>query len=281
MKTSIRTNTIYLLLFAALAVAVPCRAFAAMGMMPMEMTAAAPRVDLAAQGYLLWQRLNEARLNPRAAMNRLGIAEATAQAALGQDAWLLDQGLPPLAWNDQLGGAAGAHGRDMLDNLYYSHTSPAGLTPAARIAAAGYQALLEEETLSALVFTNPFPMDEAVAALLDNMLRDELTGSAGGARKIFSPNFSEVGLALHAESVALLAGQPYVYMLVADFAQPVTPRRFVVGVVAAGSGRLIVRNMYTGVRDVLSALMPGNAFQYPLSGRGEELVLLGGDGALL
>ncbi|MFZ5774001.1 MAG: CAP domain-containing protein [Thermodesulfobacteriota bacterium] len=237
---------------------------------------AATSADLSTQAYLLWQGINQARHTPRAALSWLGIDETTARAALGQDAWILDQGLPPLAWNDQLASAAGAHGRDMLDNLYYSHTSPTGLTPALRIAAAGYQALLEEEALAALVFTNPFPMDEAVVALLDNLLRDELTATPGAIRKIFSPNYSEAGLALLAESVALLDGQPYVYMLVADFAQPVAPRHFMVGMAEPGS-RITVRNLYTGVWDVLP-LLPGDAFQYPLSGRGEELTLRDANG---
>ena len=267
MNTSIRTNTILLLLLAALTVLAPYRADAAMTL-PMS-PAMTVRADLSEQGYLLWQRLNEARANPRAAMTRLRIPEATVRAALGQDGWLLDQGLPPLAWSEQIRSAANGHGRDMLDHLFYSHVSPDGRTLVARLMAAGYEPLLENETLAALVFSNPVTMDAAIEALCDNMLRDELTGTPGVARNIFSPNCSEVGLALQAESVALLAGRPYVYLLVVDFSQPVRPRNFVVGRAEAGTS-LVLRSRITGLWDEVLVLA-GGIFQFPLSGWGEEL----------
>ncbi len=264
MNTSIRKNTILLLLLALLTVLAPCQAEAVTAL-PMV----APRADLSEQGYLLWQRLNEARANPRAAMTRLRIPEGTVRAALGQDAWLLDQGLPPLAWSEQIRSAANGHGREMLDNLFYSHVSPDGRTLAARLMGAGYEPLLENETLAALVFSNPVTLDAAIEALCDNMLRDELTGTPGVARNIFSPNYSEVGLALQAESVALLAGHPYVYLLVVDFSQPVRPRNFVVGRVEAGTS-VVLRSRTTGAWDEVP-LLAGGLFQFPLSGGGEEL----------
>lgn len=266
MKTSLRLQTIFLFLVAALAVLVPVQAIAVMAPSP---AMASPRADLSLQGYLLWQRLNEARANPRATIARLGIPEATVRAALGADAWLLDQGLPPLVWNEQIRGAADGHGRDMLSRVYYSYVSPEGRTLAHRLSMAGYSPLVEKETLGALVFSNPMALDAAVTILCDNMLRDELSGTPGVARNIFSPEFSEVGLALLAESVPLLAGQPYVYLLVADFSRPTEERRFAVGRIEPGTS-LMLRRIATRQWEEV-AILPGNYFQFRLSGSGEEL----------
>lgn len=258
MNASIRIHK--LILLAVLVTLVPCGTFAAM---------TAPRADMSEQGYLLWQRINEARANPRAVMTRLNIPEATVRATLGEDVWLLDQGLPPLAWNEQIRSAADGHGRDILDNLFYSHVSSDGRTLAARLAAVGYEPLLEDETLTALVFSNPISLDSAVTALCDNMFRDELSGTPGVSRNIFSPHFSEMGLSLLAESVPLLAGRPYVYLLVVDFSQPVLTRRFVVGKIDPGTS-MVLRSRATGLWEEV-AVLAGGSFQFTLSGLGEEL----------
>lgn len=255
--------SLLLLLLLALA---PMQAAVAADMVPMAAPSA--KADLTAQAYLLWQRINEARSNPRQAMARLGIDEQMAAAVLGSEAWLLDQGLPPLAWNEQLQAAALGHGQDMLAKLYYSHLSLSGSTPAARIAVSGYAAASADETLAALVFDKYLDSDTALNALFDNMLRDELTGVNGVGRNIFSTSLTEIGIGFLAESVALLAGQPYVYLLVVDFAVPLEARYFVVGQIDAGS-RMVVRNRISGIWSE-AAILPGNTFQVQLSGGGEE-----------
>ncbi len=256
-------SLILLLLFVALT---PLRSVAAG---PVAQAAPQAKGDLTTQAYLLWQSINEARSNPRQAMARLGISEQTAMATLGSDAWLLDQGLPPLAWNGQLQTAALDHGRDMLTKLYYSHVTPDGLTPMDRIAATGYEAAGADETLAALVFDKFLDTDTALTALFDNMLRDELTGVAGVGRNIFSTSLTEIGIAFMAESVALLAGQPYVYLIVADFGAPLEERFFVVGQIEAGS-RLVMRNLSTGLWSE-ATILPADTFQFQLLG-GEEVL---------
>jgi len=253
-----------LLLLVALA---PLQTAVAADMTPTAAPSA--KADMTVQAYLLWQRINEARRNPRQAMARLGISEQTAVAALAGEAWLLDQGLPPLAMNDQLQAAAMGHGHDMVSQLYYSHVSPAGATSSARIAAAGYDAAGSGETLAALVFDNYLDTDTALAALFDNMLRDELSGIAGVGRNIFSTSLTEVGIGFLAESVALLDGKPYVYLIVANFAAPVETRYYAVGQIDPGS-RLLIRNRIDGLWNEV-AVLPGNSFQFQLSGCGEEL----------
>lgn len=237
--------------------------------MPVAQGAPSAKADLRAQAYLLWQQINEARRNPRQAMARLGVSEQTAVAALGSDAWLLDQGLPPLAWNAQLQSAAQNHGRDMVGRLYYSHVSPSGAAPSTRIAATGYEAVATDETLAALVFELYLDANVALAALFDNMLLDELTGVAGVSRNIFSTTLTEVGIGFLAESVALLDGKPYVYLVVADFGAPVETRYFAVGQIDAGS-RLLVRNRIGGIWNE-AEILPGNTFQLQISGAGEDL----------
>ncbi len=176
------------------------------------------QVFLEARSYVLALKINEARANPRLVLERLQIPAAQAAAALGAEAWILDEGLPALVWNEQLQAAALAHGRDMLANNYFAYVSPDGAGPAARIAAAGYEALAVDETLAALDFDQYLAPDTALDLLVDNMLRDELSGVPGVNRNIFSAALTEIGIAFLAESAAGPAPGPNSYLLVADFA---------------------------------------------------------------
>lgn len=183
----------------------------------------AQQADLAAQTQRILLRINEARTNPRTALARLGISEASARAVLGQDAWILDQGLPPQAINQQLQLSAASHGSEVLGTLHYSYLSLDGRTPQERIAATGYPALQSAESMVALTFDTYVGADMAADSLVDAMLRDELTGSQGVGRNIFS-GFSEVGITLQADSSAqLFPGRPYAYLLIIDFGQAADP----------------------------------------------------------
>ena len=216
--------------------------------------------------YFLWQRINEARNNPQAVLERLDISADLARSVLGEDSWVLERGLAPLAWNQQLQNATQVHGRDMFDQLYYSHTSLDGSSSYDRMIAAGYQPVVEGETLGALVFSSFIDVKIALDAMLDVMLRDELTGVSGVQRNIFSPDLTEVGISFFAEAVEFLEGQPYVYLLVLDFATPVEPKYFIIGSIDMESS-LAMENSYTGFWEPL-ALFSGGLFQvaYPEGG---------------
>jgi hypothetical protein len=231
------------------------------------------------QAFLVWQRLNEARSNPRAVLERLGLPVEQVRNQLGEDAWLLDSGLPALAWNDQLQGAMAAHGRDMFDQLYYSHTSLDGRGPRERIAATGYQALIEDETLAALVFSSYIDVKLALDAMLDIMLRDELTGVAGVARNVFSPELTEVGISFFAESIEILEGQPYVYLLALDFATPLEPRSFLIGAVDPGAS-VMLQTYFTQFWQAVP-LGPGADFQVAFPASGGELVVTDAQGNIV
>lgn len=229
--------------------------------------------------YQLWQRINEVRSNPVAELNALGIDIDQAAIALGDEAWILDQGLPPLAWNAQLGNAAELHGQDMVSRFYYSSTTPEGLSPQQRIEAQGYMVAQVDETLAVLAFPNYMDIAQAVEILLQNMLRDELTVDSGVERNIFSVTYSAVGVALKAEMLEQLVGQNYVYLLVVDVAEPLTPQHWLVGS-ASAQAQIAYRDNYTGFWTALPGL-PGGGFQCMVGEQGGELYAFDTEGVLL
>lgn len=274
MESMLQLVRSFLTLLLLLAVLAPVAGAADEVVQPVVAVDAARQELLAQQGFLAWQRINEARLNPRAALRRLGISKTQAREVLGDDAWIVDRGLPPLAWNAQLYAVVTAHGRDMFERLYYSHTTPEGLGPAQRIAAAGYQAVRADETLGALVFDSYVDVAMAVDFMVDTMLRDELTGTPGVKRNIFSPQLTEVGISFFAESLPLIEGNPYVYLFALDFAAPLTPVSYLVGVYDASTGeRPMMMPFATGLWDFLPVLHPGY-FQLPYPEAGAALVLV-------
>ncbi len=225
----------------------------------------------AQQKYLFWKEINAARQNPLAVLERLDISEEQAREALGAGAWILDTGLSPLAWNDQLKQATFLHGRDMLGNLYYSHVSPDGAGPRERIAATGYQAMIEDESLALLIFSDFVSMERAVTALVDNLLRDELTAVEGVHRNIFSPVLTEMGISFFGEYLPALDDTPFVYLVVLDFARPMVPATQLIGVVGSGMS-LGFRFTMTGFWDFLP-LLPGDSFQLKMPVGGGDFVV--------
>lgn len=219
--------------------------------------------------YLLWQRINEVRNNPLSCLAELDITVAQAETALGDNGWIITEGLPPLAWNDQLADAASLHGEDMVERFYYSSTSPEGLGPHDRITAMDYPLDQAGETLAALAFNNYFDIAEAVDILLQNLLRDELTPGSGVPLNIFSSSYSEIGIAFKAENIEQFVGNEYVYLLVIDVAQPRLPRSWLVGV-APVDVQIAFLNKYTGFWEILPRLGAGG-FQVAITEYGGEL----------
>ena len=127
--------------------------------------------------YYLWRMINEARRNPLETLEKIGIDEQAARESLGIDQWILDQNLPPLAWNQNLFDAASKHNQDMGENLYYSHDSLDGTTYLERIEASGYNALFVGESLGALSFGAYLDPLKAAEILFEFMLKDELDPS--------------------------------------------------------------------------------------------------------
>ena len=178
----------------------------------------------------LLEMINKARNDPYQALETAGVDEGSAREALGDYAWVLDQGLPPLAWNEQLHEAAMGHNLDMIEHAYFSEVSLEGEGPSERVAATGYDALYVGETLGALVsehFVDPLKI---ACLIYENMVRDELNPASTVQKNIFNPEVTEVGIGFERVVVdpddvdSLIT-----YMVVADFALPVESRSFLVG----------------------------------------------------
>ena len=73
--------------------------------------------DLYAIKKGLWRLINEARKSPLKALDAAGIDEAEARELLGGNDWILNQGLPPLAWNEKLETSAVSHYSEMYTYL--------------------------------------------------------------------------------------------------------------------------------------------------------------------
>jgi len=218
--------------------------------------------------FYLWRLMNAARTRPLQTLARFEIDAQAAREALGAEGWILDQGLPPLAWNQNLFDSAWGHNQDMIDNLYYAYNSPDGTTVTERIAAAGYDALNTGESLGALLFDTYLEPMEAVDIIFTNMLKDELAPGNPLARNIFNPAFTEIGIALTAARLDLgddLSTNAYV--AVADFGQPLQPRAFLLGNVyhdPDGDGTMNPADAASGVNVVLRLLAPNIELEMPV-----------------
>ncbi len=264
-----------LLLLLAAVVALPAPAIAD------DLPRRADEQVLSERALQFWARVNEARRDPLAAAARLGIDEKTVRIVFADTPWVLDAGLPPLAWNGLLRNASAAHGRDMFDRGYYGHRTPEGWYYDGRVAAAGYQASYTGESISGLFFSNFVPFEYAFDYLFDILLYDELTGNTAVERNVFSPDLTEAGIAFFAETGNPTGDRrnPYSYVLVATFATPVEPRSFLIGTYDA-SGRPAVRSLAEGVWRYVSAedcLEPG-VFQVSWAKGGMQSFVVSGGG---
>ncbi len=192
----------------------------------------------------LWRMINEARVSPLQTIQAQGIDEEVARQALGEDAWVLDQGLPPLAWSDSLFQAAAEHNQDMVTQLYYSSVGLDGSGVADRIAARGYEAVDSDELLGVMAFATFVEPLEAAKMVFGNWLLDELTPGNGNPRRIFSQVFTEAGFSFNSAVLELGENLPHnAYVVVADFARPQVMRVYLLGNVyqdVDGDGRWVL-----------------------------------------
>ncbi len=228
----------------------------------------------------LWRLINEARVYPLRTIGSLGIDEETARLALGDDAWMFDQGLPPLAWNDALFQAATGHNQDMVAQLHYSSTGLDGSSVANRIAVEGYDAVAAGELLGLMAFPNYMEPLETAEMVFQCWLMDELSIGYQGDRRIFSRDFTELGCSFNAAVLELGEAIPHnVYVAVIDFACPQEPRVFLLGNVFQdvngdgrwnyGEGRPGVGMSFQGVGGGEAGIMDSGvfgAYQVEISG---------------
>jgi uncharacterized protein YkwD len=103
--------------------------------------------------------------------------------------------IPPLRTSPLLEDSAQAHGRDMLERDYFSHTAPDGGTPAGRIGRTGYlrgaRSWLIGENLAWLSM-RPYPARATVRMWMDSRAHRAV---------MLDPRFREMG-------IAVLSGAP-------------------------------------------------------------------------
>ncbi len=210
----------------------------------------------------LWRMINDARIHPVETMESFGIDEAAAKDALGKDAGEVARGLAPIAWNDSLAGTACNHNDDMIDNLYYSSTGPDGTTVSDRIFSAGYNADKTGELLGIVAFSGYMTPLEAAKIIFKNWVKTELDPGIAEEKKIFNPEFSEMGISIKAAVVDLGEDHPSnIYLAVADFATPFEHYSFLFGNVyqdANNDGLMEPGEGVSGVMVIVESYLTGS-----------------------
>ena len=95
-----------------------------------------------------------------------------------------NNGIAPLAFNEQLTDAAAKKADDMFEYGYWAHNSPSGKTPWVFIKSSGYRYVYAGENL-ARGFTTP-----------EDVIKAWMTSSAGHRENMLSSNYSDVGFAV-------------------------------------------------------------------------------------
>jgi len=166
----------------------------------------------------LLRLMNEARAKPLLALEAVGINEAFARIMLGDTAWILDEGLPPLSWNAHLNRSASDHNSDMIANGYFDIFSQDGRGPADRVASAGYDALRVGESLARLIVEPGMTPQQIAHSLYDTMLQDEIF-YVSAPKRMLNPDMKEVGISVEI-TVAEGGDGEKAFVSVADFAVP-------------------------------------------------------------
>jgi len=194
-----------------------------------------PAADTEAIEQALVGMLNSARNDPGLALVSAGIDPESAAQAYGDMAWALAGPLSPLAWDEKLCSAATAHNRDMIDKLYFNTVSPDGLTPFERVASTGYDTAYVGESLGVILgvsdITQADGAFEVARLLYERILKYDADPQSNVQRNIFDPFMSEVGIGVETAFRDLdgADGQSFLYVVVADFAEPLEQRFFVMG----------------------------------------------------
>ena len=92
-------------------------------------------------------------------------------------------GAPPLTRDPRLDQAAQRHAEDMLLRSYYSHVSPEGTSPTARLRKSGYAGTMVAENIA----RGPVAVDE----VMNNWM-----GSSGHRQNLLLPAFTQIGIGM-------------------------------------------------------------------------------------
>jgi uncharacterized protein YkwD len=140
--------------------------------------------------------VNQARVNPRAAISGIGLDPDSVARSIPALAGVLDAGMEPLAFQPQLYAAARKHTLDMFEYSQVGRILPDGLSPMDRAREEGYPAMEAGVSAAGVVFQNFIAPENALQNIFRSMLLDELTPGAGKDLVLLNPAFSETGITL-------------------------------------------------------------------------------------
>jgi hypothetical protein len=163
--------------------------------------------------------INQARQKPIETIASFGMDPAKVVRDNADIAEVLENGLPPLDFNQNLYRAAAGHAKEMLENNYYSYGSLDGSTPENRLSRAGYAPIFAGEHLGMIFFNNFIPPENAANWIFQNMLEDELASERTEILKIFNPQFRHLGVSVQGGAFQLEQFKANVYLAVCDFAR--------------------------------------------------------------
>ncbi len=167
--------------------------------------------------HLVFQMINAAREDPLGTAEALGYDTEQLLERLSTMRHILKVGLPPLKWNQRLAASAQGHALDMQNNGYVAKISPAGLGPADRMLACGFDPLYYEERLGIMTLQNFVSPAAAAKTLFTSIFRDELVDSPEMPRTILNPLVNEVGISFLGGSFGSSIQAQNAYVLVSDF----------------------------------------------------------------
>lgn len=165
--------------------------------------------------------INEARENPLATAESMGMDPDEILLDFPEMEEILTGGLPPLAFNKNLHEAARMHTEDMLEEGYYAHDSPDGLTYEDRIRDAGYIPVAMGESLGLSGFSNFIDPAESVGTIFERMFRDQLDPAGNEQMNILDPEFTQAGISLGTGALNLGGYIFNVYIVTCDFGRSV------------------------------------------------------------
>lgn len=183
----------------------------------------------------LWHQINTMRQNPLAAIRHLGLDENWLRARMGGQSWILDHGLPPLAWNNTLDQVAHYHTEDMIRRGYFSSISPEGLDPLQRITAAGYTTLYGSETLSRLCSGAAHDPQGIANAFFNDLMRNAILQPGSFSSLLLSVKLTETGISILPGNDVCEDGKPPLFLTL-TMARPDRMQSYLMGRIQADRG---------------------------------------------
>jgi len=166
---------------------------------------------------VFFDMINEARKNPLSTAVSMGLDPDRILLDFPELNKVLAEGLPPLAFNENLYEAASTHTADMFARGYYAYDSLDGRTYEDRIMATGYVPVAVGESLGISGFANFIDPAESARIMFERMFRDQLDPAGGEQRNILDPELTHVGIALGTGTLKLGGYTFNAYIVTCDF----------------------------------------------------------------